>query len=175
VISQRLKMLGSVELACGALGVVSSWGSWQHSTGSFSVRWPLLPVVLFPLSIVAGSLLLLDDDRGLWPTFVVQLLQVVSVNVGWLYVFLVGPLARVTVSESGLQLSLGGGGLSMLTSAAPDGTLSAQGVSVAIDVGYLPSPLRDAAWTVGVNVVPLALLWIVWAALRERRTILSAA
>ena len=140
----------------------------------FHVNVPIASWVFASISFLAGVLLIGRHSSGVTLSLAVQLAQIVSANVGWRYVFLVGPKVTWVVASLGTGLSVGGGGLLALTATATDGTLNAIGLAADVNLGFMPKPLAEAGWAVGVNLVAVYFARRLWR-LRAELTAQSAA
>ncbi len=157
-----MRVLGFFELIGGGLALLGSLFSRGPRPGSITISFQLLPLAASFLGIAAGILLLKRRQTGVRVSLAVQAAQAVSFNVGWRYVYLVGPKLTWVVAAVGTRLELGGGGLFVLSNAPPDGTLAAIGLALDANLGVMPKPLSTSAWTLGINLAALYFARRLW-------------
>jgi hypothetical protein len=141
------------ELIGGVLIIAGGWLTKHDAGGQTWVSFPFVLLIAAGLSIAAGLLLLNREQNGVLMSLLVQGCQVVNINIGWRYVFLVGPKITLLFASTGVALYGGIGGQFSLSSAPTDGTLRALGVGADLKVDWMLHPLDAATWTVGVNML----------------------
>jgi len=157
-----VRAVGYFEVVGGGLIVIGGWYLRHDATGHLTVSFPLIVLGVGVLSIGAGALLLAEKPGGLAASLFVQGFQIVRLNIGWRYVFLAGPELNLLLSSAGARVSGGGGGQFVFTTAPPDGTLSALGVSVAGNLGWMFGSLANATWATSINFIALYLFIRLW-------------
>jgi hypothetical protein len=150
------------ELVGGILVVGGGWFPKHSAGGDLIVSFPLVVLSASGLSIAAGLLLLNREHGGVLMSMLVQACQIVNINIGWRYVFLVGPKVTLVFASTGAALYGGLGGLFTLSSAPADGTLRASGVGADVNFRWMLHPLDAATWTVGINVLAVYYFVRLW-------------
>jgi hypothetical protein len=115
----------------------------------------LVPAGLGLLSLSAGLLLLARSRLGLLLSLPIQAAQMLVLGAPLRLVYLAGPKLLVIVSQVGVLFSLGATATVQAAWPAPDGSLRGEGLDFGAFIGVMPHPLAQAAWTLGVNLVPL--------------------
>jgi hypothetical protein len=156
-----IRMLGAFQIV-GSLMMFTFSLTPHLSDVQFHVNVPISSWVFASISFLAGVLLIGRHESGVSLSLAVQLAQIVSANVGWRYVFLVGPKVTWVIASLGTGLAVGGGGLLALMPVTTDGTLNAIGLAADINFGFMAKPLAEASWTVGINLVPLFFARRLW-------------
>ncbi len=135
------KIIGSLEILGGILGLLIGFGTVAGALGSVSTQpllFVLLPILLaaFILSVTAGVLLLRSDPRGLHLSIYTQTLQVPVISSSLLvYSFFAGVQLAFTIGvKIGFRFNLGG--------------------SLELHFGQTGAP-----FLIGINVVAAFFLW----------------
>lgn len=156
------RVLALSQLLGAALLVAGSFYDLEGSGQGMSFRVLLAPLVFAAVSTTAGVLLILREPISLYLTLLVQALQTILIGAPVRWVFAAGLKAATIASPSGVQVQLGIAGEHLLTFAPPDAVPQGSGLVLQFVFGYLWTPLSDAAWSIGINWVPLLLAWYLW-------------